>query len=243
MPRRRCPVKIPPRRSCPAQNQPPRPPAGPPGLGQSSSRTHSELGDRGRAGGPSGHPDGSHGGGWLAGARDGAERKGPAAAGHRQTPDLHVRRVAEGFSPGVLDKWVSASTTRGRSSRTSFRRSSPGWAATAPTAGSGRWAFAGLWRCPAASLSSHVVGYSYLDWLGVYSFGLAMLSALHIATATRPGRGSGSTNPSAKPGSSPLSPTTSGNSILAWSANGREWRRYGYPVAVQARRAARHPPL
>ena len=75
-------------------------------------------------------------------------------------------------------------------------------------------------------------GYSYLDWIGAYSFATAMLAALYHRDET--GGASGSTPRSAKPGI-----FIAGTAILDWSANGRAWQPLRQPLAVQAGRAAR----
>jgi crotonobetainyl-CoA:carnitine CoA-transferase CaiB-like acyl-CoA transferase len=63
-------------------------------------------------------------------------------------------------------------------------------------------------------------GYSYLDWLGAYSFGLAMVSALYHRDRTGQGQWIDASQCEA-------GIFASGTSVLDWSANGREWRRYG----------------
>ena len=64
-------------------------------------------------------------------------------------------------------------------------------------------------------------GYSYLDWMGAYSFALAMLGALYHRERT----GEGPVDrrlADARPGSSSPAPP-----ILDWSANDRVWTRIG----------------
>ena len=63
-------------------------------------------------------------------------------------------------------------------------------------------------------------GYSYLDWIGAYSFASAILAALYHRDRT--GSVSGSTPPRPSPAS-----TSAGAAILDWSANGRPYRRTG----------------
>jgi crotonobetainyl-CoA:carnitine CoA-transferase CaiB-like acyl-CoA transferase len=135
--------------------------------------------------------------------------------------------VAEGFSPGVLDRWglgydelrrikpdiiyaqqsgMGSYGTYGR-----FRSVGPIAAAFAGTA-----EMAGL-PAPAMPVSW---GYSYLDWLGAYSFALAMLSALHHRNAT--GRGQWIDASQCEAGL-----FAGGTSYLSHTANGQRWQRFG----------------
>jgi crotonobetainyl-CoA:carnitine CoA-transferase CaiB-like acyl-CoA transferase len=63
-------------------------------------------------------------------------------------------------------------------------------------------------------------GYSYLDWMGAYGYALALLGALFHRDRTGEGQWI-----DASQCESGLFLT--GTTILDWSANGREWRRYG----------------
>jgi crotonobetainyl-CoA:carnitine CoA-transferase CaiB-like acyl-CoA transferase len=63
-------------------------------------------------------------------------------------------------------------------------------------------------------------GYSYLDWMGAYSFALAMLSALFHRARTGQGQWIDASQ-------SEVGLFISGTTILDWSANGRIWTRYG----------------
>jgi crotonobetainyl-CoA:carnitine CoA-transferase CaiB-like acyl-CoA transferase len=63
-------------------------------------------------------------------------------------------------------------------------------------------------------------GYSYLDWMGAYGYALALLGALYHRDRTGEGQWI-----DASQCESGLFLT--GTSILDWSANGREWKRYG----------------
>jgi crotonobetainyl-CoA:carnitine CoA-transferase CaiB-like acyl-CoA transferase len=63
-------------------------------------------------------------------------------------------------------------------------------------------------------------GYSYLDWMGAYGYALALLGALYHRERTGEGQWI-----DASQCESGLFLT--GTTILDWSANGREWRRYG----------------
>ena len=135
--------------------------------------------------------------------------------------------VAEGFSPGVLDRWglgydelrrikpdiiyaqQSGMGTAGRYGR--LRAVGPVAAAlsgVSEMSGLPEPGHAGGW------------GYSYLDWIGAYSFATAMLAALYHRDRT--GRGSGSTPPSNRVGH-----LHQRRGDPQWSANDREWRRYG----------------
>lgn len=63
-------------------------------------------------------------------------------------------------------------------------------------------------------------GYSYLDWMGAYGYALALLGALYHRDRTGQGQWI-----DASQCESGLFLT--GAQILDWSANGRQWRRYG----------------
>jgi crotonobetainyl-CoA:carnitine CoA-transferase CaiB-like acyl-CoA transferase len=135
--------------------------------------------------------------------------------------------VAEGFSPGVMDRWglgyeqlrairpdviyaqQSGMGTVGEYGR--YRAVGPIAAALA-----GVSEMSGL---PEPAMPAGW-GYSYLDWIGAYSFSVAMLTALHYRDRT--GRGQWID----------ASQTESGiflasGAILDWSANGRSFTRTG----------------
>ena len=63
-------------------------------------------------------------------------------------------------------------------------------------------------------------GYSYLDWMGAYSFALAMLSALFHRERTGEGQWIDASQ-------TEVGLFINGTAILDWSANGRIWTRYG----------------
>src|SRR3954452_11157389 len=63
-------------------------------------------------------------------------------------------------------------------------------------------------------------GYSYLDWMGAYGYALALLGALYHRDRT--GEGQWIDASQCESGI-----FLTGATILDWSANGREWRRYG----------------
>jgi crotonobetainyl-CoA:carnitine CoA-transferase CaiB-like acyl-CoA transferase len=135
--------------------------------------------------------------------------------------------VAEGFSPGVLDNWglgydalraikpdiiyvqqsgMGAQGTYGR-----FR-----------TVGPIANAFAGLSEMSGLPEPAMPAGwgYSYLDWMGAYSFALAMLSALFHRARTGEGQWIDASQ-------TEVGLFINGPAILDWSANGRIWSRYG----------------
>ena len=135
--------------------------------------------------------------------------------------------VAEGFSPGVLDSWglgydalraikpdiiyvqqsgMGAQGTYGR-----FRTVGP-----IANSFSGLSEMSGL---PEPAMPAGW-GYSYLDWMGAYSFALAMLTALLHRERTGEGQWVDASQ-------SEVGLMISGTSILDWSANGRIWSRYG----------------
>ncbi len=142
--------------------------------------------------------------------------------------------VAEGFSPGVLDSWglgyealraikpdiiyvqqsgMGAQGTYGR-----FRTVGP-----IANSFSGLSEMSGL---PEPAMPAGW-GYSYLDWMGAYSFALAMLSALFHRARTGQGQWIDASQ-------SEVGLFISGTTLLDWSANGRVWSRYGNRLAVQA---------
>ena len=135
--------------------------------------------------------------------------------------------VAEGFSPGVLDAWglgydelkaikpdiiyvqQSGMGAQGKYGR--FR-----------TVGPIANAFAGLSEMSGLPEPAMPAGwgYSYLDWMGAYSFALAMLSALYHRERTGEGQWIDASQ-------TEVGLFISGTAILDWSANGRIWSRTG----------------
>jgi crotonobetainyl-CoA:carnitine CoA-transferase CaiB-like acyl-CoA transferase len=135
--------------------------------------------------------------------------------------------VAEGFSPGVLDSWglgydamrairpdiiyvqqsgMGAQGTYGR-----FRTVGP-----IANSFSGLSEMSGL---PEPAMPAGW-GYSYLDWMGAYSFALAILTALFHRARTGEGQWIDASQ-------SEVGLMISGTTILDWSANGRAWARHG----------------
>jgi crotonobetainyl-CoA:carnitine CoA-transferase CaiB-like acyl-CoA transferase len=135
--------------------------------------------------------------------------------------------VAEGFSPGVLDSWglgydklkeikkdiiyVQQSGMGAQGSYGRFR-----------TVGPIANAFAGLSEMSGLPEPAMPAGwgYSYLDWMGAYSFALAMLSALYHRERTGEGQWIDASQ-------TEVGLFICGTSILDWSANGRVATRYG----------------
>ena len=135
--------------------------------------------------------------------------------------------VAEGFSPGVLDSWglgydalrvikpdiiyVQQSGMGAQGLYGRFRTVGP-----IANSFSGLSEMSGL---PEPAMPAGW-GYSYLDWMGAYSFALAILTALFHRARTGEGQWVDASQ-------SEVGLLISGTTILDWSANGRIWSRYG----------------
>jgi crotonobetainyl-CoA:carnitine CoA-transferase CaiB-like acyl-CoA transferase len=135
--------------------------------------------------------------------------------------------VAEGFSPGVLEKWGLGYATlqslkpdiiyaqqSGMGSKGTYGR----FRAVGPIAAalSGASEMSGL-ADPALPAGW---GYSYLDWIGAYSFTSAMLSALIYRQRTGKGQWIDASQTEA-------GIFIGGTALLNWSANGVRSARYG----------------
>ncbi|MGE0719902.1 MAG: CoA transferase, partial [Alphaproteobacteria bacterium] len=135
--------------------------------------------------------------------------------------------VAEGFSPGVLDRlglgWDVLRSIRpdiiyvqqsGMGSKGRYGR----MRTVGPVAAS----FAGTSDMSGMPEPAMPVGwgYSYLDWMGAYSFALAILGALHHRARTGEGQWVDASQ-------TETGIFLAGSTILDWSANGRVWSRYG----------------
>ena len=135
--------------------------------------------------------------------------------------------VAEGFSPGVLDNWgLGYKTMReikhdiiyvqqsGMGAQGSYGR----FRTVGPIANS----FAGLSEMSGLPEPAMPAGwgYSYLDWMGAYSFSLAMLSALFHRARTGEGQWIDASQ-------TEVGLFIGGTAILDWSANSRIWTRTG----------------
>jgi crotonobetainyl-CoA:carnitine CoA-transferase CaiB-like acyl-CoA transferase len=135
--------------------------------------------------------------------------------------------VAEGFSPGVLERWgLGYDELRSIKPDIIYARQS-GWGArgvygrlraTGPIAQS----FTGLSEMSGLPEPAMPAGWgwSYLDWIGAYSFALALVSALYHRARTGEGQMVESSQCEA-------GLFVTGTSILDWAANGRVWSRYG----------------
>jgi crotonobetainyl-CoA:carnitine CoA-transferase CaiB-like acyl-CoA transferase len=135
--------------------------------------------------------------------------------------------VAEGFSPGVLERWgLGYDVLRSIKPDIIYARQS-GWGAqgvygrlraTGPIAQS----FTGLSEMSGLPEPAMPAGwgYSYLDWIGAYSFALALVAALYHRARTGEGQMVESSQCEA-------GLFVTGTSILDWAANRRVWSRYG----------------
>ncbi len=135
--------------------------------------------------------------------------------------------VAEGFSPGVLDNWglgydalkaikpdiiyVQQSGMGAQGSYGRFRTVGP-----IANSFSGLSEMSGL---PEPAMPAGW-GYSYLDWMGAYSFALAMLSAVYHRDRTGEGQWIDASQ-------TEVGMFINGTTMLDWSANGRIWTRTG----------------
>jgi crotonobetainyl-CoA:carnitine CoA-transferase CaiB-like acyl-CoA transferase len=135
--------------------------------------------------------------------------------------------VAEGFSPGVLDNWgLGYDALRAiRPDIIYVQQSGMGAHGTYGrfrTVGPIANAFAGLSEMSGLPEPAMPAGwgYSYLDWMGAYSFSLAMLSALFHRARTGEGQWIDASQ-------TEVGLFISGTAILDWSANERIWTRYG----------------
>jgi crotonobetainyl-CoA:carnitine CoA-transferase CaiB-like acyl-CoA transferase len=135
--------------------------------------------------------------------------------------------VAEGFSPGVMDRWGLGYDAL-RSIRPDIiyaqqsGMGSHGVYGRVRTVGPIAASFAGISEMSGLPEPAMPAGwgYSYLDWIGAYSFALAMLSALYHRARTGEGQRIDASQ-------CECGLFLNGTAILDWSANGRVWSRYG----------------
>jgi len=135
--------------------------------------------------------------------------------------------VAEGFSPGVLQRLGLGYDVmkRIRPDIIYIQQSGMGAHGTygrMRTVGPVAAAFGGQGDMSGLAEPAMPVGwgYSYLDWMGAYGYALALLDALYHRDRTGEGQWIDASQCEA-------GLFLTGASILDWSANGREWRRYG----------------
>ena len=135
--------------------------------------------------------------------------------------------VAEGFSPGVLDSWgLGYEAMRAIKSDIIYVQQSgmgaQGTYGRFRTVGPVANSFSGLSEMSGLPEPAMPAGwgYSYLDWMGAYSFALAILTALFHRARTGEGQWVDASQ-------AEVGLLISGTSILDWSANGRIWSRYG----------------
>jgi crotonobetainyl-CoA:carnitine CoA-transferase CaiB-like acyl-CoA transferase len=135
--------------------------------------------------------------------------------------------VAEGFSPGVMNGWglgydelralkpdVIYAQQSGMGSAGTYGRFRAVGPIAASIAGTSEMS-----RLPEPAMPAGW-GYSYLDWIGAYSFATAMLAALEYRDRT--GRGQWIDASQCETGI-----FISGTSVLDWSAHGRSFAGYG----------------
>ncbi len=135
--------------------------------------------------------------------------------------------VAEGFSPGVLQRLglgydVMKSINPGIIYIQQAGMGAHGKYGRMRTVGPVAAAFAGQGDMSGLPEPAMPVGwgYSYLDWMGAYGYALALLGALYHREKT--GEGQWIDASQCESGI-----FLTGTTILDWYANGREWRRYG----------------
>ena len=135
--------------------------------------------------------------------------------------------VAEGFSPGVLDNWGLGYSALKEIKKDIIYVQQSGMGAQGTygrfrTVGPIANAFAGLSEMSGLAEPAMPAGwgYSYLDWMGAYSFALAMLSGLYHRERTGEGQWIDASQ-------TEVGLFICGTSILDWSANGRIATRTG----------------
>jgi crotonobetainyl-CoA:carnitine CoA-transferase CaiB-like acyl-CoA transferase len=135
--------------------------------------------------------------------------------------------VAEGFSPGVMDRWgfgwdVLRSIKPDIIYAQQSGMGSYGTYGRLRTVGPIAQSFVGLSEMSGLPEPAMPAGwgYSYLDWIGAYSFALAMLSALYHRARTGEGQWIDASQ-------CECGLFINGTAILDWAANGRVWSRSG----------------
>ncbi len=135
--------------------------------------------------------------------------------------------VAEGFSPGVLQRLGLGYEVMKRIRPDIIYIQQAGMGAHGTygrmrTVGPVAAAFSGQGDMSGLPEPAMPVGwgYSYLDWMGAYGYALALLGALYHRERTGEGQWIDASQ-------CECGLFLTGTTILDWSANGREWRRYG----------------
>jgi crotonobetainyl-CoA:carnitine CoA-transferase CaiB-like acyl-CoA transferase len=135
--------------------------------------------------------------------------------------------VAEGFSPGVLQRLGLGYDVMRKIRPDIIYIQQAGMGAHGTygrmrTVGPVAAAFAGQAEMSGLPEPAMPVGwgYSYLDWMGAYGYALALLGALYHRDRTGEGQWIDASQCEA-------GIFLTGTAILDWAANGREWRRYG----------------
>ncbi|HEX2827479.1 MAG TPA: CoA transferase [Burkholderiales bacterium] len=135
--------------------------------------------------------------------------------------------VAEGFSPGVLDSWGLGYSELRKIKKDIIYVQQSGMGAQGTygrfrTVGPIANAFAGLSEMSGLPEPAMPAGwgYSYLDWMGAFSFSLAMLSALYHRERTGEGQWIDASQ-------TEVGLFINGPALLDWSANDRIWKRIG----------------
>jgi crotonobetainyl-CoA:carnitine CoA-transferase CaiB-like acyl-CoA transferase len=135
--------------------------------------------------------------------------------------------VAEGFSPGVLNNWGLGYDELKKIKKDIIYVQQSGMGAQGTygrfrTVGPIANAFAGLSEMSGLPEPAMPAGwgYSYLDWMGAFSFALAMLSALYHRDRTGEGQWIDASQ-------TEVGLFLNGPALLDWSANDRIWKRIG----------------
>ena len=135
--------------------------------------------------------------------------------------------VAEGFSPGVMERWGLGYEVMREIKPDIIYLSQSGMGQVGVY---GRYRTVGPIAASMAGISEMSGlpepyapagwGYSYLDWFGAYNLATAMMAALWYRERTGKGQWIDSSQVDA-------GIYLNGTAVLDWSANGRVWRRYG----------------
>ena len=135
--------------------------------------------------------------------------------------------VAEGFSPGVMERWGLGYEVMKEIKPDIIYLSQSGMGQVGVygryrTVGPIAASFAGISELSGLPepYAPAGWGYSYLDWFGAYNLANAMMAALYYRDRTGKGQWIDSSQVDA-------GIYLNGTSVLEWSANGKVWQRYG----------------